>query len=89
MQSLGVTAYPDLSSMEDIKQYFHLASRYGFTRVVSSMLSVEGTNKEIIIPCWNRQEFESCERLRQTERLYSRLFRNILDRDGPGNAPLP
>lgn len=48
MQSLGVTAYPDLSSMEDIKQYFHLASRYGFTRVVSSMLSVEGTNKEII-----------------------------------------
>lgn len=46
--ALGITAYPDLSSPQEIEQYFHLASQYGFTRVVSSMFSVEGTNEEIL-----------------------------------------
>ena len=48
MTELGVLAYPDLSPMEKIKEYLQLASKYGFTRVSSSMLSVEGTNEEII-----------------------------------------
>jgi len=41
-------AYPDLSPMDKISNYFQLASKYGFTRVVSSMFSVEGSNEEII-----------------------------------------
>ena len=48
MTELGVLAYPDLSPMDKIKEYLQLASKYGFTRVSSSMLSVEGTNEEII-----------------------------------------
>lgn len=45
---LGVSVYPDLSSFEEIKAYLELAGKYGFTRVFSSMFSVEGTNEEII-----------------------------------------
>lgn len=48
MTTLGIMAYPDLSPMDEIREYFKLASKYGFTRVVSSMLSVEGTREEII-----------------------------------------
>ena len=45
---LGISVYPDLSPIEDIKEYFKLASKYGFTRVFSSMFSVEGTKKEVL-----------------------------------------
>ena len=48
MTQLGIMAYPDLSPMSEIEEYFKLASKYGFTRVTSSMLSVEGTKEEII-----------------------------------------
>lgn len=48
MTELGITAYPDISPMDKIKDYFKLASQFGFTRVTSSMLSVEGTNDEIL-----------------------------------------
>lgn len=48
MTELGVLAYPDLSPMKEIKEYLQLAANYGFTRVSSSMLSVDGTNEEII-----------------------------------------
>ncbi len=45
---LGVSVYPDLSSIEQIKDYLKLAAKYGFTRVFSSMFSVEGTKEEIL-----------------------------------------
>ena len=48
MTVFGVSVYPDLSPMSEINEYLHLASKYGFTRVFSSMFSVEGTNEEII-----------------------------------------
>ncbi len=48
MTELGVSVYPDLSPIEDIEAYLHLASKYGCTRVFSSMFSVEGTNEEIL-----------------------------------------
>ena len=48
MAILGITAYPDLSPIEKIRDYFQLASRYGASRAVSSMLSVEGSREEII-----------------------------------------
>ena len=48
MTELGVSVYPDLSPIEEIEKYLRLASRYGCTRVFSSMFSVEGTNEEIL-----------------------------------------
>lgn len=48
MTSFGIMAYPDLKPMPEIEKYFQLASKYGFTRVVSSMFSVKGTNEEIL-----------------------------------------
>lgn len=48
MTEIGVSVYPDLSPIEDIEAYLKLASRYGVTRVFSSMFSVEGTNEEIL-----------------------------------------
>ena len=48
MSEIGVSVYPDLSPIEDIEAYLKLASKYGVTRVFSSMFSVEGTNEEIL-----------------------------------------
>ena len=45
---LGISVYPDISPMSEIKKYFALASKYGFTRVFSSMFSVVGTNEEVL-----------------------------------------
>lgn len=46
--TLGISVYPDLSPIEEIKDYIKLASKYGFTRIFSSMFSVEGTNEEVL-----------------------------------------
>lgn len=45
---LGISVYPDLRPLEEIKEYFQLASRYGVTKVFSSMFSVEGTKEEVL-----------------------------------------
>ncbi len=45
---LGVSVYPDISPLSEIKQYFQMVSKYGFTRVFSSMFSVEGTKDEVL-----------------------------------------
>jgi len=39
---LGVSVYPDLSPLEDIRSYLEQASSCGFTRVFSSMFSYAG-----------------------------------------------
>lgn len=46
--SLGISVYPDVSPIEEIKDYIKLASKYGFSRVFSSMFSVEGTKEEVL-----------------------------------------
>lgn len=48
MTTLGVSVYPDLQSISEIEEYLALASANGFTRVFSSMWSVEGTKNEIL-----------------------------------------
>lgn len=45
---LGISVYPDLRPIEEIKEYFKLASQYGVKRVFSSMFSVEGTKEEVL-----------------------------------------
>ena len=45
---LGISVYPDLRPLEEIKEYFKLASKYGVSKVFSSMFSVEGTKEEVL-----------------------------------------
>lgn len=46
--NLGVSVYPDIRPLPEIKEYLKLASQYGCTRVFSSMFSVEGTKEEVL-----------------------------------------
>jgi hypothetical protein len=47
-QVYGISVYPDLQSEEEIADYITKASKYGFTRVFSSMWSVEGSRQEML-----------------------------------------
>lgn len=46
--AFGISVYPDIESMDEIRSYFSLASKYGATKVFSSMFSVEGTKEEVL-----------------------------------------
>ena len=48
MSVLGVSVYPDIRPLDEIADYLHLAAKYGFTRVFTSMFSVEGTPEEVL-----------------------------------------
>lgn len=48
MGTLGVSVYPDLRPLNEIRAYLQRAARQGCKRVFSSMFSVEGTNEEIV-----------------------------------------
>lgn len=48
MIRLGVSLYPEQEKLEDIEKYLAMASKYGFTKVFTSLFSVEGTREEII-----------------------------------------
>lgn len=37
---LGVSLYPEQESIEEIENYLTMASRYGFTKIFTSMFSV-------------------------------------------------
>lgn len=45
---LGVSVYPEQETLEQIDTYLAMASKYGFTKVFTSMFSVEGQPEEII-----------------------------------------
>ena len=45
---LGVSLYPEQESMEEIENYLTMASRYGFTKIFTSMFSVPGTKEELL-----------------------------------------
>lgn len=46
--TLGISVYPDISPLEDIKKYIELSSKYGFKKIFSSMFSVEGSKEEVL-----------------------------------------
>ena len=48
MIQLGVSLYPEQETAQDIDSYLKLANSYGFTRVFTSLFSVEGSKEEII-----------------------------------------
>ncbi|MCI8402662.1 MAG: DUF871 domain-containing protein [Lachnospiraceae bacterium] len=45
---LGVSLYPEQEKLEDIDRYLEMASRYGFTKIFTSLFSVQGTREEVI-----------------------------------------
>lgn len=48
MIRLGVSVYPEQESISDIRAYLALASKYGFTKVFTSLFSVPGTREEVL-----------------------------------------
>lgn len=48
MPALGVSVYPDITPLEEIIAYLERAAQYGYTRVFSSMFSVEGEVDEVL-----------------------------------------
>lgn len=48
MIKLGVSLYPEQETAEQIENYLRLAQNYGFTKVFTSLFSVEASNGEII-----------------------------------------
>ena len=48
MVTLGVSVYPDMRPMAEIRSYLQRAARYGFSRVFTSVFSIEGTPQEVL-----------------------------------------
>ena len=48
MITLGVSVYPDIRPLHEIADYLRLAARYGYSRIFTSMFSVEGTPDEVL-----------------------------------------
>ncbi len=48
MIQLGVSLYPEQETKEEIEDYLKLARSYGFSKVFTSLFSVEGSKEEII-----------------------------------------
>jgi uncharacterized protein len=48
MRQLGISVYPNHASMEDNLEYLRLANKYGFKRVFTCLLSVEGDKEKIV-----------------------------------------
>lgn len=47
MVKLGVSLYPEQETMEQMESYIKLASKYGFTKIFTSMFSVQGETSEV------------------------------------------
>lgn len=48
MKELGVSIYPSKSNIDEDKAYLDLASKYGFTRIFTSLLEITGNQDEIV-----------------------------------------
>ncbi|MFD1388770.1 DUF871 domain-containing protein [Oceanobacillus oncorhynchi subsp. oncorhynchi] len=48
MKKLGISIYPNKSSVEEDLEYIQTASKYGFERIFTCLLSVEGDKEKII-----------------------------------------
>lgn len=48
MRQLGISVYPEHASLEENKRYIETAAKYGFKRIFTCLLSVEGDKETII-----------------------------------------
>lgn len=49
MGKLGISIYPNHSTVEADKRYIQMAHKYGFTRIFTCLLSVDGDKEKILI----------------------------------------
>ena len=54
MKRLGISVYPSHSSMDEIIEYVELAAKYGFKRIFTCLLSVEGKTTEEVVAEFKR-----------------------------------
>ena len=47
MRRLGISIYPEKSTLDDIKRYLKKTSEFGFSRIFSCLLSVNKPAEEI------------------------------------------
>jgi hypothetical protein len=48
MRGLGISVYPNSNNIEQIISYIETASKYGFTRIFTCLISAEGSIEEIV-----------------------------------------
>lgn len=48
MRQLGISIYPEHSTVEKDKDYIRLAAKYGFKRIFTCLLSVDGNKEQIV-----------------------------------------
>ncbi|GAA6426105.1 MupG family TIM beta-alpha barrel fold protein [Dielma fastidiosa] len=60
MMTLGISVYPDLQTVAEIKSYIEMASHYGIQTVFSSMWSVEGNKPAILNYFYELIEIAHC-----------------------------
>ena len=48
MVTLGISVYPDIRPLDEIKDYLARAASFGYTRVFSSMFQVQGDSHEVL-----------------------------------------
>lgn len=48
MRKLGISIYPEHSTREKDKEYISLAAKYGFKRIFTCLLSVQGSKEDIV-----------------------------------------
>jgi len=48
MRKLGISVYPEHGTLEENKKYIETASKYGFSRIFTCLLSAEGDKEKIV-----------------------------------------
>lgn len=48
MRELGISVYPGHSSLEENREYIALAAKYGFKRIFTCLLSIEGDKEKVV-----------------------------------------
>lgn len=74
MKQLGVSIYPSKSEIEKDKAYLKLASKYGFTRIFTSLLEISGDRTEVINKYKTITEYGNSLGMNTTLDISPRLF---------------
>src|SRR3954468_8032018 len=57
MKRIGVSIYPVKSSFERDREYLDLAKKYGYTRIFTSLLEIDGDQDEVVTKFKNIIEY--------------------------------
>lgn len=77
MKKLGVSIYPSKSGIEEDKEYLKLASEFGFTRIFTSLLEIEGSREDVINKYKEITEYGKKLGMSTTLDISPRLFKEL------------